>query len=478
MAGPPAVGPGEHLLVAVSGGPDSTALLLALASLAPAHGWRLTAAHVDHGLRGADGATDRDLVARLAADLGVALVERRLVLDPGAGVEARARRARHRALAALAAASGASRIVLGHTADDQAETVLLRLLRGAGRGGLAGMRRARGRLLRPLLGATRADVRRFLAERDVPFAVDRSNADLRHARNRLRRLVLPFLAAEFNPRVVPGLASLATRLRDEDDLLDALAAARQRELADGSGLHVAVAAEPPALGRRIVRRWLEAGARAGVSGEQVERVLALARGHRRGVVATPGASRVLREGDRLVRRPGRRPTPRPFCVAIAGGGQVADDVAGWRVTLSLPAPRPAPDDRPGDPCQAEFDADRLGPSLVLRSRRPGDRVHLPGVGTRKLQDVLVDARVPREARDALPLLASAGEILWVPGVAQATGAAVGPATRRIVRATFTRPETSSRVGIGGQESPSSGTASVVPRPAEPARQTRKRSGKR
>src|SRR5262249_17338922 len=200
------------------------------AELAPARGWGLTAAHVDHGLRGVEGAADRDAVARVAARLGVPLVERTLALDPGAGLEARARRARLRALATMAAPVGASRIALGHTADDQAETVLLRLLRGAGRGGLAGMRRARGRFLRPLLGATRADVRRLLADRGVTCALDRSNADLRHARNRVRRLVLPLMAAEFNPGIVRGLAALAGRLRDEESILEALAAERAARL--------------------------------------------------------------------------------------------------------------------------------------------------------------------------------------------------------------------------------------------------------
>lgn len=434
LAEPP-VTAGEHLLAAASGGPDSTALLLALAALAPARGWRVTAAHVDHGLRGAESAADRDEVARLADALGVAFVERRIVLDPGPGLEARARRARLGALGALAAERAATWIALGHTADDQAETVLLRLLRGAGRGGLAGMRRTRGRLVRPLLEVTRADVRRFLAERGVPFAVDRSNADLRHARNRVRRLVLPVLAAEFNPRLGRSLAALGSRLRDEDDLLAAMAAVRGRALEDAAGLDVALAAEPVALARRIVRRWLEAGARRGVSSDQVERVLALARGQRRGVVALPGARRVLREGDRLVCRPGRAAWARAFRLAIAPDGRAADAGAGWRLTLSPPAP-PAAREQPGDPSRADFDAALLAPALVVRSRRPGDRVHLPGVGTRKLQDILVDAKVPREARDALPLLESGGEIVWVPGVVRASGAGVGPQTRLVVTGVF------------------------------------------
>ena len=129
------VGPADHLLVAVSGGPDSIALLVALAELARTGGWQVTAAHVDHGLRGPEGASERTAVAAVAASLGVALVDRQLALEPGSGLEVRARRARHRALVSMAEEVAATRIALGHTADDQAETVFLRLLRGAGRRG-------------------------------------------------------------------------------------------------------------------------------------------------------------------------------------------------------------------------------------------------------------------------------------------------------------------------------------------------------
>src|SRR5207253_1897116 len=201
----------------------------------------------------------------------------------------------------------------------------------------------------PLLAATRADVRRFLAERGLDFAIDRTNADLRHARNRVRRLLVPLLRAEFNPRLGPALAALAERLRDEDDFLAAAAAERARELVVGDHLRAAVAEEPPALARRIVRSWLERGARRGVGAVHVARVLGLAAGHER-----------------------------------------------------------------------------------------GDRVRLLAGGTRKLQDVLVDGKVPRETRALLPVLAAGPEILWVPGLARGACAPVGPATTRVVEAIFER----------------------------------------
>ena len=154
MAGAPRAG--ERLLVAVSGGPDSTALLAGLAALTPARALPVTAAHVDHGLRGREGAVECARVADLARQLGVGFVSRAVVVAAGPGVEARARRARYAALGDMATEVGATRIVTGHTQDDQAETVMLRLLRGAGRRGLGGIRPVRGALFRPLLGVTRA----------------------------------------------------------------------------------------------------------------------------------------------------------------------------------------------------------------------------------------------------------------------------------------------------------------------------------
>jgi tRNA(Ile)-lysidine synthase len=438
LAAPGGPGAGEHLLVAVSGGPDSTALLAALAELASGRGLGLTAAHVDHGLRGAEGAAEADAVAALATRLGVPFVRCAVTVSAGPDLEARARRARYQALARVAQEVGARRIVTGHTQDDQVETVLLRLVRGAGRRGLGAMRPVRGRLWRPLLAATRADVRRFLAERGLGFAVDRTNADLRHARNRVRRLLVPLLRAEFNPRLGPALAALAERLRDEDDFLAAAAAGRARELVAGEHLRTAVAEEPPALARRIVRSWLERGARRGVGAVHVARVLALAAGGARGAVAIPGPARVVREGEVLVRRPGRAATPSSFAFEIGPGRTVVHPAGGWRVAFSAARARGAGEARAAGVAHALFDADALPGGLVLRSPAPGDRVRLLAGGTRKLQDVLVDAKVPRETRALLPVLAAGAEILWVPGLARGAGAPVGPATTRVVEAVFER----------------------------------------
>jgi tRNA(Ile)-lysidine synthase len=424
---------GEHLLVAVSGGPDSCALLAGLAELAPARQLKLTAAHVDHALR-RESAAEGEQVAMLAVRLGVGCLRRTVRIEPAGNLEARARRARYRALGEMATEAGAGRIVTGHTQDDQVETMLLRLLRGAGTGGLGAMRPTRGRLFRPLLAVSRADVRRFLADRGLEFALDPTNADLRHARNRVRRLLVPLLEAEFNPSLGPALAALAARLRDEEDFLAGAAAALGPRSVAGERLKVGVAAEPPALGRRIVRAWL--GRRA--TAAHVERVLSLAAGTRRGVVAVPGPARILREGEWIVRRAGREPVARRFQLPIAPGMEAVHPEGAWRLSLSLPRPRRPEEVRAPDTAHALFDADALPPDLTVRSPAIGDRLRLASGGTRKLQDVLVDAKVPREARPSVPVLARGEDILWVGGLARGRTAMIVPATTRIVEGTLER----------------------------------------
>jgi tRNA(Ile)-lysidine synthase len=437
---------GDRLLVAVSGGPDSTALLASLVELASHRGIRLTAGHVEHGLRGEESAADARSVRDLAAELGVPFLTRRAPVAPGANLEARARRVRYRALGAMAVEVGASHIATGHTRDDQVETVLLRLLRGAGRRGLGGMAVVRGRFLRPLLGSTRADVRRFLAERALCSGIDRTNADLRLTRNRIRLLLVPFLEAEFNPRLGPSLAALGERLRDEEEFLAAAAAARSQDLLDDRGLDVAVAGEPPALARRIVRAWLQHGARRAVTARHVEGVLALAGPGGRGTRAIPGPARVVRENDRLVRRAGRAAVVVDFDLPIAPGGAVTHPGGSWRLLLSDPRRRRVGEQRPTSPTHALFDADLLPPDLRVRRPAPGDRVRLLSGGTRKLQDVLVDAKVPREARSGVPVVVAGADILWVPGYARGAVADVRPDTARIVEGRLERGKSGSDCG--------------------------------
>ncbi len=294
---------GSTIVLAVSGGPDSTALLHGAAALAPKRGWRLTVAHLDHALRPTS-ADEGAVVAATAAGLGLAVEVRRVDVAALAAAEHRSvedagRQARYRFLEDVAAGHGPDALIAtAHTADDLAETVLLRLARGSGLRGLRGIPARRGRIVRPLLQARRATLRAALDAAGIAYATDPSNTDLAHARNRVRAELLPALE-RLNPAAVEALTRFGRLAADDDELLDTLAAAeltRRRDRADGS----LDWRRPPAraLGRRVLR--LAIGEPA-PSAERTEALLDAAEGPRGGIVIELGAGRRASVRERHIR---------------------------------------------------------------------------------------------------------------------------------------------------------------------------------
>ena len=261
------------VVVACSGGADSLGLLV----LACAAGLEPIAVHVDHGLR-ADSADDADVVAHAAGRLGVSWHTVRVHVEPGGNLEARARGARYRALAVASEQAGAKAILVAHTADDQAETVLINVMRGSGTAGLAGMARRQGNVVRPLLHLRRAEVRAVVERAGLPIAEDPTNADRRWRRAWIRHDVLPMLERGAKRDLVPILVRQAEIFRAESDLLDGMgddlvecAGGSERD----SALDVRVLADAPLpIARRAIRRWLGPPP---PSADEVERVLAVVR---------------------------------------------------------------------------------------------------------------------------------------------------------------------------------------------------------
>lgn len=307
---------GDTLVVGLSGGADSVALLDALASLRRRRGFRVVAAHLDHGLRPGsddDAAFCATLCERLSVPLvpGTADVRARAGREKG-GLEQAARRERYLFLRRVLEEERAVAIAVAHTLDDQAETLLLRLLRGAGATGLSGMRAKSGDLVRPLLEISRGEVIEHLRERGLAWREDPSNADRSHRRNRVRHELLPYLEARFNPRARAALARTAALLADEAAHLHAEAEALLARAArvESSSLilpQAALAEAPKALARAAVRQALaRTGGLAQVGAGHVDRVLQLARpkatpGRR---VPLPGGreARLTREGIRFGKR--------------------------------------------------------------------------------------------------------------------------------------------------------------------------------
>jgi tRNA(Ile)-lysidine synthase len=291
------------IVLAVSGGPDSTALLHGAAYLVSggARGWRLIVAHLDHQLRD-DSASDADRVRQMAESLGLPFRPGRtdvaaMARGEGRSTEDAGRQARYRFLEEVAAGEGADALIAtAHTADDVAETVVLRLVRGSGLRGLRGIPARRGRVIRPLLGERRATLRAALDEAGIAYLLDPTNADPTHAdRNRVRAEILPAMEL-LNPRVVEALQRLARLTAEDDDVLDALAAA---ELATRR-MHGGVDWRTPparAIGRRVLR--LAAGEPA-PSAERIEALLDAAEGPRGGLMLELGGGRKASVRERVI----------------------------------------------------------------------------------------------------------------------------------------------------------------------------------
>jgi tRNA(Ile)-lysidine synthase len=416
LAGRGKSAPVRRLVVALSGGADSVALLDALVSLRRARRLELVAAHLDHGLR-PESAEDARFCEELCGRLGVPLRigkadVRARVERERRGVEDAARRERYLFLRQVKREEGADAILTAHNRDDQAETLLIRLLRGSGRVGLGAMRaRTRG-IVRPLLTVSRLEILAYLGERSLSWREDPSNADARHFRNRVRRELLPYLENRFNPRIKETLARSAAILADEARLLERrsrrlLARARRRDGAAVVLLRRPLREAPPAVARLALRRAVaEAGGLRGVGARHLERLLALASDKTTSgrALALPGGRVARVRFDEIRVGPRTRAVP-PFVHALRVPGRV-DLPGGLRVES-------VPDATAGATGAVAVPE---GADLVLRTRQPGDRVYWHGRRT-TLKRLLLERRIPAEERDSLPVLAAGSRVLWFPGAA-------------------------------------------------------------
>jgi tRNA(Ile)-lysidine synthase len=380
--------PNEKLLVGVSGGADSVALLDALVR----GGWQPHVCHLNHQLRGAESDADAEFVRELARNYGLpCTIESRKV---AAGEDA-ARQARHEFFASVAARTALPTLALAHTADDQVETFLMRLIRGAGIDGLTGMLPERRigslRVLRPMLSVWREEVLKYLDARGLKWREDASNRDLKFLRNRIRHELLPLLERDYNPGIRDALWRTAEIVRAE------------------------VEGDPVAAERRAIRQ---------LSFEQVEALRKLAKREPRERVT--GRWLVGADGETTIKelnicfdcRPERREgSPRQRTQAPRSAGNDSDQ-------------------------EERFDADALGAQPFVRMWEDGDRFQPLGMSeTKKLQDFFVDEKIPRRQRGRIPLLcATDGRIAWIVGHRIAEPFKVTAQTRRVLRISVTLAE--------------------------------------
>jgi tRNA(Ile)-lysidine synthase len=452
----------EPLVVGVSGGADSLVLLHLLRAVRPAEG--LIVAHLDHALRPSS-ADEAAVVSRIAAGYGLRFHTRRvdvaeLAKSRSLSLEEAARVARYDFLAEIAQAEGAPAVVVGHHADDQVETILMHVLRGSGLGGLRGMVEVAElpghpelRLLRPLLGATRAEIEAHAREQGLRPITDESNADPTFLRNRVRHELLPALET-YNPQIRERLRALSEVVAaDEAFLVSQTATTLARLIVERGEGTLAWSRDgwqalPLALRRRVLR--LALAVVAGDAPEPGYQALESARrvaetGETGSRVDLPGGLALLITYDRLrlTRQPDavsadlpQLPSAGPISLGVPGEVRLNN---GWRLSADFVLRSPA----------IEANADRWtayvaippAEALIVRGRRPGDRIRPLGLGgERKVKEVMIDRKAPVEARALWPVVATAGRVVWLAGLALDDRARVTPESSRVIRLRCRREE--------------------------------------
>ena len=451
------VAPESAVLVGVSGGPDSVALLHALVRLQPELAVaRVGVAHVHHGLRGAEADADLAFVASLAAGLGLPFYTEKIDVaaaarNTGASVEDAARTARYRFFQDTAAAHGYQKIATAHHANDNAEWVLMNLVRGAGPDGLSGIPPVRDNIIRPLIHVSRDDILAFLTHGGMDYVEDSTNADLTFTRNRVRHHLLPLLEEQYNPGIAASLNRVAEIFRDESlwirDMVSGLF--EQAVLLREPGRVVlkagVVRALPLAARRRLVRRVLEIvkGDLRRITFDHVETVC---RGVGRAfgldlpdAVHVSGNEQELVFTDTAVCPATATPQVKPFSYTLfdtgLGNGSVTIAETGVTLGFALAPCAPPAKLQHNDRRTALLDAEKLTCPLTVRNVRPGDRfVPLGMTGSQKVSDFFINTRVAPEDRAACPVVESGGAIVWVAGHRMAEHVKLTPASRQVLEA--------------------------------------------
>lgn len=443
------IDPGDLLVVAVSGGPDSVCLLDVLHRLRDEMSMDLIVAHFDHGLRPHEDESETGFVRELASFMELPFETARgslLTEGKAASLEERARDARYAFLKKVKTRYGARKIAVGHNLNDQAETVLMRLLRGSGPSGLAGIPPCRGgEIIRPLIEIDRDTVLSYLEARGLDHVTDSTNLQPACIRNRIRLQLLPGLL-EYQPRLIEHLGQLAHMLREEDAYLDLLAnqwIERESEEEEGGGeltlplcpfLFLEEAMKNRVV-RQVLKRLQKDLRRIGLS--HIRSVCGLASSPEpQGFLNLPGGLRAVRVYDRLVFSTGPVPEKDRFHLLLQGPGTYSIGDTGRFISIS--EVRGKETHFEGSPWTACIDAGKIQYPLLLRNPRPGDRfVPLGMKGRKKIKDFFIDLKVPSSLRASTPILTSRDTPVWVCGYRIDDRFKVTPETLSVLRITIT-----------------------------------------
>ena len=438
---------GQRIGVAVSGGPDSVLLLHLMHKLAGESGLALAAVHFNHRLRGAESDGDEALVRSLAETLHVDYLRAegdvgRVARERRGNVEAVARELRYRYFFSLVDQGRLDLVATAHTANDQAETVLMRLLRGTGTRGLGGIYPLlEGKVVRPFLGLTRAEVMAEVAARALAYRVDSSNLNLRLQRNKVRAELLPMLAKDYNPEIFTLLNQLADRSRDDEACLERSARERAQPWRTREGKEEripirALTELPPALERRVLRQMLQAvrGAAPGLTHAHIESLRRFAAEAQSGkALPLPGGVTARKEFSWLVVGPAAgKSVTGDYYYSVVIPGELAVPELGSTFGFKI-LPRSDPGRAYNLSKLTGLDPQKLTGELVLRNWRAGD-VFCPfgSRRVRKIKELFRERKIPEVRRNGWPVMVCAGEIVWARGFPPAKDAAATEQTQRVL----------------------------------------------
>lgn len=451
--------PGDRVIVAVSGGPDSIALLQILAMLSDEYRLELIAAHINHGLRGGDSDEEENFACLFSKSLGIKFESNTLDIkalskEHNKSIEEMGREERYKFLAHIAQKHSAKKIALGHHLHDQVETVLMNVIRGCGIEGLRGILPVRdGIFIRPLISSTRDEILSFLDARGLFYMNDSSNFDNAYLRNRIRNRLIPLLKAQYNQHIETTIAHLSEISRQDDAYLQEAVAQAISELnIDGQSEEITLKIPcflqlHEALQRRVVKVLLERFATLGkaIGYVHVKSVLDLIHyGGPSGKLNLPGYIEIKREyghlsiirkqrSDRVDKRRVKGETSGlSYDVVIPGRIDVGQQ--GTVITFDFVEEIPSGTNYQ-NPKVIYFDYDKLFPPLLIRTRRPGDRIQPLGMeGSKKVKSYFIDKKIPRHLRMEIPLLVDRESVLWIIGMGMSERVKITDNTLRMVKA--------------------------------------------
>ena len=422
------ISPDDRVVVAVSGGPDSICLLDILHELKDVFGIELIVAHFDHGLRPGEDEEESRFVESVAMSLNLPFETKRAdqgLRQKGASSEERARHARYLFLKGVKEKFSAQKIAVGHNLNDQAETVLMRLLRGSGPSGLAGIPPCREEIIiRPLIKLTRREIESYLDEKGLKYVTDSSNFEFRYLRNRIRFELIPLLK-KYQPSIVEHLGQMAEIMRDDETWLEAKAGEWVKEMSGPGEIGEVQIPRIPflklanALRSRVIRCLLRksGGTLRRISSRHVAAINKMAEGERpQARIILPNALTVRKVYDRLIFSAANDRKSIEFCYVLDGPGTFHLEILGSTLSLEEMKGR-AQSGKAISPKTALLDADRLTYPLMIRNLRPGDKfVPLGMKGHKKLKDFYIDLKIPSEDRRRIPILTYQDTPIWVCGL--------------------------------------------------------------